>query len=259
MPDVIFHEDAVEPVIAAPKPPWVDCTPSSVRDNFSDTHAVVLETLGNPIFTRAHRTGSGSGLVIGAFSGNFGGGITGSRVGETGSSRGMTVYLLTGSPICPTADLPWWMARKNFVPESDLRQLGRCRRSQLTTGQNARRSWGLRNPSPGGIRAEAAIAALPLGDTGLAKNPPGEPLRPAPAPRHFGFLAGRAAAGTCPLTSFSKLTAEIAGTAIAQLTGWDRKPEHAVRLDIHVPGATLISSRAMKPYLEPEPMAPHHP
>ncbi len=123
MPDVIFHEDAVEPVIAAPKPPWVDYTPSSVRDNFSDTNAIVLETLGNPIFTRAHRTGSGSGLVTGVFSGDLAGGFTGSRVGGTGSSRGMTVYLLMGSPICATADLPWWMARKKFPPERDVRQL----------------------------------------------------------------------------------------------------------------------------------------
>ncbi len=109
IPDVIFHKNAVEPAIAAPKPPWVDYTPSSVRDNFSDTNAVVLETHRNPIFTRAHdgyRTGSGAGLVTGAFSGNVGGGVTGSRVGDTGSPRGMTVYLLTGSPICPTADLP---------------------------------------------------------------------------------------------------------------------------------------------------------
>jgi hypothetical protein len=47
----------------------------------------------------------------------LGGGRTGSRVGGTGSSSGMIVYLLTGSPICATADLPWWMARKNLVPE----------------------------------------------------------------------------------------------------------------------------------------------
>src|SRR6266700_5399101 len=68
--------------------------------------------------------GCGSGLVTsGAFSGNLlgGGGLTGSRVGDTGSSRGMTVYLLTGSPICATADLPWWMA--SVPPLTDIRQL----------------------------------------------------------------------------------------------------------------------------------------
>ena len=113
----------MEPVIAAPKPPWVDYTPSSVRDNFSDTNAIVLEMLGNPIFTRAHRAGSGSGLVTGVFSGDLAGGFTGSRIGGTGSSRGMTVYLLMGSPICATADLPWWMAREKFLPERDVRQL----------------------------------------------------------------------------------------------------------------------------------------
>jgi len=35
-----------------------------------------------------------------------GGGITGSAVGDTGSSRGMTVYRLTGWPICPIAIPP---------------------------------------------------------------------------------------------------------------------------------------------------------
>jgi hypothetical protein len=56
-----------------------------------------------------YRTGSGAGWVTGgAFSGDFsgGGGLTGSAVGDTGSSRGMTVYLLTGSPIRAMPDLP---------------------------------------------------------------------------------------------------------------------------------------------------------
>ena len=53
-----------------------------------------------------YRTGSGSGFVTGVLSGDFGGGPTGSRVGDTGSSRGMTVYLLMGCPICATVDLP---------------------------------------------------------------------------------------------------------------------------------------------------------
>src|SRR6266516_4101253 len=134
IPDVIFHEDAVEPVIAAPKPPWVDYTPSSVRDNFSDTNAIEHETLDTPISTRAQRIGSGSGLVTGVFSGELAGGFTGSRVGGTGSSRGMAVYLLMGSPICATADLPCWMARKYFPPERDVRQLV-CRNRQPPESQ----------------------------------------------------------------------------------------------------------------------------
>jgi hypothetical protein len=67
---------------------------------------------------------TGSGCVTGrVFSGDLRGGgrVTGSRVGDTGSSRGMTVYLLTGSPICATADLPWWMA--SVPPLTDIRQL----------------------------------------------------------------------------------------------------------------------------------------
>jgi hypothetical protein len=62
----------------------VDYTPSSVRDNFSDTNAVVLETLRKPILISVYRhrssyhTGSGSGLLTGTFSGDFGGGMTGS-------------------------------------------------------------------------------------------------------------------------------------------------------------------------------------
>jgi hypothetical protein len=88
------------------------------------------------VFQPIYRTGSGSGLVtgwagVGAFSG--GGRVTGSRVGDTGSSRGMTVYLLTGSPICPTAELRCRMPIKSVPPLTDIRQLGRCRSSQLTS------------------------------------------------------------------------------------------------------------------------------
>jgi len=43
--------------------------------------------------------------VLGDFSG--GAGVTGSCVGDTGSARGITVYLLMGSPICAMADLRW--------------------------------------------------------------------------------------------------------------------------------------------------------
>jgi hypothetical protein len=42
----------------------------------------------------------------------------------------MTVYLLTGSPIRPTADLRLVVGPgKILCPESDIRQLGRCRSS----------------------------------------------------------------------------------------------------------------------------------
>src|SRR6266511_1812864 len=68
-----------------------------------------------------YHTGSGSGLLpgwagVGAFSG--GGRVTGSRVGDTGSSRGMTVYLRTGSPICATADVPLVDASKKVFHAS---------------------------------------------------------------------------------------------------------------------------------------------
>jgi len=36
-----------------------------------------------------------------------GGRVTGSGVGDTGSSSGMIVYLRTGCPICATADAPY--------------------------------------------------------------------------------------------------------------------------------------------------------
>jgi hypothetical protein len=131
VPDVIFHKNAVQAVIAAPKPTFVDHPPYSVRDDLSHTKAVVFEMPRNPILTRAHdrlrgpghhrySAGCGSGFVTGgALWGNLlgGGGLTGSAVGETGSSRGMTVYLLTGSPIRATTDLACWMVRKNLVPE----------------------------------------------------------------------------------------------------------------------------------------------
>lgn len=43
VPNEIFHKNAVEAVIAAPKPPWVDYTPRSVRNYFSNTNAAVPE------------------------------------------------------------------------------------------------------------------------------------------------------------------------------------------------------------------------
>jgi len=128
MPDVISHVDAVKMVIALSKPTWVNHPPSPIGNNLSSTNALVFEPPRKRVFIGAHDrysrphyfTGSSSGLItgpglVGALLG--GGGLTGSAVGDTGSSRGMTVYLLTGSPICPTADLLFggW-ARKNLVP-----------------------------------------------------------------------------------------------------------------------------------------------
>jgi hypothetical protein len=54
-------------------------------------------------------TGSGSGFVTGGVAGDFSGGsgATGSCVDDTGSVRGITVYLLTGGPICAIADPPF--------------------------------------------------------------------------------------------------------------------------------------------------------
>src|SRR6266566_7064552 len=86
VPNVIFHKNAVQAVIAAPEPTPVNHPPCSVRDDLSHTKAVVFEMPRNPIFTRAHEgscprygTGSGFGSVTGgAFSGDFGGGMTGS-------------------------------------------------------------------------------------------------------------------------------------------------------------------------------------
>ena len=54
VPNVIFDEDAVQAVIAAPDPTPVNHPPCSVRDDLSHTKAVVFEMPRNPIFTRAH-------------------------------------------------------------------------------------------------------------------------------------------------------------------------------------------------------------
>ncbi len=53
VPNVILHKNAVQAVIAAPKPTRVNHPPCSVRDDLSHTKAVVFETPPNPIFTRA--------------------------------------------------------------------------------------------------------------------------------------------------------------------------------------------------------------
>ncbi len=64
--------------------------------------------MGEVIPALRYSTGSGSGLVTGGvLFGDLlgGGGVTGSGVGDTGSSSGISVYLLTGCPICATTSL----------------------------------------------------------------------------------------------------------------------------------------------------------
>jgi hypothetical protein len=131
----------MQAVVAAPKPTWATHPPRPIGNNLSSTNALVSEPRSKLVIAYAHGrephvsyAGCGSGLVTGgAFSGGFlgGGNLTGSAVGDTGSSSGMTVYLRTGSPICATAELPWWMA--SVSPLTDVRQLGRCRIRQPTS------------------------------------------------------------------------------------------------------------------------------
>src|SRR5713101_6962273 len=66
--------------------------------------------MDNVISALHYSTGWGSGLVTGGvLLGDLlgGGGVTGSGVGDTGSSSGISVYLLTGCPIRATADPPY--------------------------------------------------------------------------------------------------------------------------------------------------------
>jgi hypothetical protein len=126
VPKLVFHKNAVQAVIAFTPPTCLYHTPRSISDDLPDTNAIVFETQ-SLVFTYTHRTGSGCGVVTGAFSGTLGGGFTGSRVGNTGSSRGMTVYLLIGCPICAIADLPC----ASVPPRTDLRQPGRCRNGSV--------------------------------------------------------------------------------------------------------------------------------
>ncbi len=43
VPDVILHEHAVQTVIAAPKPTWMNHPPSPVCDDLPNTNTLVLE------------------------------------------------------------------------------------------------------------------------------------------------------------------------------------------------------------------------
>jgi hypothetical protein len=64
--------------------------------------------MGEVIPALRYSIGSGSGLVTGGvLFGDLlgGGGVTGSGVGDTSSSSGISVYLLTGCPICATTSL----------------------------------------------------------------------------------------------------------------------------------------------------------
>ncbi len=119
MPDVISHSHAVQSRIVVPKPVSVNHPPRPVRDDLSRTDTLVSELSRKLVviwvydrIRRHHQlhyaTGWGSGLVTGGalFGDLLGGGVAGSRVDDTGSSNGMTVYLLTGCPICAMATPP---------------------------------------------------------------------------------------------------------------------------------------------------------
>jgi hypothetical protein len=69
---------------------------------------MITAIMGDVIPTLHYSTGWSAGLETGGvLFGDLlgGGGVTGSGVGDTGSSSGMIVYLLTGCPICATTSL----------------------------------------------------------------------------------------------------------------------------------------------------------
>src|SRR6266702_3666656 len=58
VPDVILHEHAVQTVIAAPKPTWMNHPPSPVCDDLPNTNTLVLERSRKLVIVRVnHRTG----------------------------------------------------------------------------------------------------------------------------------------------------------------------------------------------------------
>src|SRR5260370_4614348 len=74
-----------------------------------------------------------------------GGGVTGFGVGDTGSSSGMIVYLLTGCPICATADPPYTDCQcRHITPKRSPFH----RRSQVAPANAAGRSKLPTIPSP---------------------------------------------------------------------------------------------------------------
>jgi len=110
MPDVISHSHAVQPVIAVPKRASINHPPRPVRDNLSRTDTLVFDPFRSfaeicehdpdPHLSLRYFAGSGSGVITGGeLLGDLlggGDGRTGSAVGDTGSSSGMTVYRLIG-------------------------------------------------------------------------------------------------------------------------------------------------------------------
>src|SRR6266516_6729169 len=79
VPDVVFHKNAVEAVIAAPKPTRLNHPPCSVSDDLSHTDAVVFEMPRQLILI--------SLLVTGVLSGDVG----------VGYVRGSTIPLTLGA------------------------------------------------------------------------------------------------------------------------------------------------------------------
>src|SRR5713101_1760222 len=118
LPDVISHSHAVQPVIA--EPAFVNHPPRSVRDDLSRTDSLVSELSRKLVAMwgydriRPHHPAPllhGFGLRLGRGWGDVRRFIgrrwpIGSRVGDTGSSNGMTVDLLIGCPICAMATPP---------------------------------------------------------------------------------------------------------------------------------------------------------
>src|SRR5262245_2821192 len=116
MPYVLLNENAMQEVIARPPPMWLDHSPSSICDDLPDTNALMPKrrrTLvrisvrwgarndhGSLPFALWHWLRLGFRLRCCRGRASFGaGGVAGSFVGDSGSSSGMTVYLLIGSPI----------------------------------------------------------------------------------------------------------------------------------------------------------------
>jgi Resolvase, N terminal domain len=114
VPNIVSHEYAVQQIVASAYPVCLNDLPCPIRNDLAYTDALVPERPRKFIVVaRRHwqhhgcyatRWGSGfltGGVGFGALFG--GGGVTGSLVGDTGSSSGITVYLLVGSPIWPMA------------------------------------------------------------------------------------------------------------------------------------------------------------
>jgi len=106
IPNVITHSHAVQEIASA-QPSRYNHPPCAIRNDLPDANTLMpdspckLVVVGHGSL-RFYGTGCGSGFVTGCVGLGVlfgGGGVTGSFVGDTGSSSGMTVYLVTGSPI----------------------------------------------------------------------------------------------------------------------------------------------------------------